>query len=130
MRKPGKAMLASVGGFGLCMLCFAASRHLYLSLATLVAAGMFDQVSVLVRQTLVQMRTPEALRGRVQAVNFLFIGSSNELGEVESGLTAGLLGPVGSVLLGGMAVLVIVSTWAVTFPALRDLPGLGAREKT
>ena len=90
---------------------------------------MFDQVSVLVRQTLVQMRTPEALRGRVQAVNFLFIGSSNELGEVESGLSAGLLGSVGSVVLGGVAVLVIVSTWAVTFPALRDLPGLGAHDE-
>jgi len=129
MRKPGKTMLACVGGFGLCMLCFAASRNLYLSLVALIAAGMFDQVSVLVRQTLVQMRTPEALRGRVQAVNFLFIGSSNELGEVESGLTAGLLGPVGSVLLGGVAVLAIVSIWAVTFPALRDLPSLGARDK-
>jgi len=128
MRKPGKTMLASVGGFGLCMLCFAASGNLYLSLAALMIAGMFDQVSVLVRQTLVQMRTPEALRGRVQAVNFLFIGSSNELGEVESGLTAGLLGPVGSVVLGGVAVLVVVCTWAVTFPALRDLPGLGERE--
>ena len=112
------------------MLCFAASRNLYLSLLALMAAGMLDQVSVLVRQTLVQVRTPEGLRGRVQAVNFLFIGSSNELGEVESGLSAGLLGPVGSVVLGGVAVLVVVSLWAVKFPSLRDLPGLGPREKS
>jgi len=130
MQKPGRIMLACVGGFGLCMLGFAASRNLCLSLLALMAAGMLDQVSVLVRQTLVQVRTPETLRGRVQAVNFLFIGSSNELGEVESGLSAGLLGPVGSVVLGGVAVLVVVSIWAIRFPALRDLPGLGPREKS
>ncbi len=130
MQKPGKIMLACVGGFGVCMLCFAASSNLYLSLLALMVAGMLDQVSVLVRQTLVQVRTPETLRGRVQAVNFLFIGSSNELGEVESGLSAGLLGPVGSVVLGGVAVLVVVSIWAVKFPALRSLPGLGPREKS
>ncbi|HTB22958.1 MAG TPA: MFS transporter [bacterium] len=122
--RPGRAMLWAVGGFGVCMLVFGLSRRLDLSLAALVVSGMLDQISVYVRQTMVQMRTPEALRGRVQAVNFLFIGSSNELGECESGITAGLLGPVGSVLLGGAAVLVVVLGAGRVFPELLHLSSL------
>jgi MFS family permease len=122
--RPGKTMLAAVAGFGLCMLVFARSHSFWLSFGALVAAGMLDQISVYVRQTLVQLRTPEHLRGRVQAVNFLFIGSSNELGEFESGVTAAWLGPVGSVLMGGVAVLLTVGTWSVLFKELRDLDSL------
>jgi MFS family permease len=122
--RPGRAMLWAVGGFGICMLIFGLSRRLDLSLAALLASGMLDQISVYVRQTMVQMRTPEALRGRVQAVNFLFIGSSNELGECESGITAGLLGPVGSVMLGAVAVLVVVLGAGRVFPELLNLPSL------
>jgi MFS family permease len=124
LRKPGRDMLVSVGLFGACMGVFAVSRLLWLSLAALFASGVLDQVSVYVRQTLVQLRTPEALRGRVQAVNFLFIGSSNELGEFESGATAALVGPVASVLLGAGAVLLFVVAWSAYFPALRQLPPL------
>jgi hypothetical protein len=125
--RPGRAMLAAVAGFGACMLVFAWSRNFALSFGALVAAGMFDQVSVYVRQSLVQLRTPEHLRGRVQAVNFLFIGSSNELGEFESGVTAGWLGPVGSVIMGGVAVLLTVATWSVVFKELRQLDSLTPR---
>jgi hypothetical protein len=127
--RPGRSMLLAVAGFGACMLVFAVSANMALSLAALAAAGMFDQVSVYVRQTMVQLRTPEALKGRVQAVNFLFIGSSNELGEFESGVTAGLLGPVGSVLMGGVAVLVVVAAARSIFPELVALPTLDQSPK-
>ncbi len=122
--RPGRAMLFAVAGFGLCMLVFGFSRRLDLSLLALAASGMLDQISVYVRQTMVQLRTPEALRGRVQAVNFLFIGSSNELGEFESGATAAFLGPLGSVFLGGTAVLLVVLAASRLFPELLTLPSL------
>lgn len=122
--RPGRAMLLAVAGFGVCMLVFGWSRRLDLSLAALAASGMFDQVSVYVRQTMVQLRTPESLRGRVQAVNFLFIGSSNELGEFESGVSAAVLGPVGSALMGGAAVLLVVMAAYRVFPELVKLPSL------
>jgi MFS family permease len=124
LRYPGRDMLVAVAGFGACMAVFALSRQLWLSLLALLLSGFLDQVSVYVRQTLVQLRTPEALRGRVQAVNFLFIGSSNELGEAESGLTAALLGAVPSVLMGAGAVLALVGLWAWAFPQLRHLAPL------
>lgn len=129
MRRPGRAMLRCVAGFGLCMLVFAVSRLFWLSMLALLTAGLLDQISVYVRQTLVQTRTPEALRGRVQAVNFLFIGSSNELGEAESGVTAAILGPVGSVLMGGGAVLLVVALWSRYFPALRDLGPMSGKPR-
>lgn len=122
--RAGRAMLGAVAGFGVCMLVFGFSTSFWLSFGALVVAGMLDQVSVYVRQTLVQLRTPEALRGRVQAVNFLFIGSSNELGEFESAVSAGWLGPVGSVLMGGVAVLLAVATWSLLFKELRTLDSL------
>ena len=124
LKRPGRLMLGAVLAFGLCMLAFAVSRHLAGSLLALLGSGLFDQVSVYVRQSLVQLRTPEALRGRVQAVNFLFIGSSNELGECESALSAWVLGPVGSVVLGGVAVLLVVLGAARIFPELRRLKTL------
>jgi MFS family permease len=122
--RPGRAMLLAVAGFGVCMLVFGLSKNFSLSLLVLVVSGVLDQVSVYVRQSLVQLRTPEALRGRVQAVNFLFIGSSNELGACESGLTAAWMGPVGSVLLGGFAVLAVVLGAGRVFPELLHLPSL------
>ncbi len=124
LRRPGRAMLLAVAGFGLCTLAFGLSRSLPLSLLALVGAGVLDQVSVYVRQTMVQLRTPPELLGRVQAVNFLFIGSSNQLGEFESGVTAALLGPVGSVLLGGCAAVGVVAAAAAVFPDLRALDSL------
>ncbi|MGH7441768.1 MAG: hypothetical protein ACREKE_03730 [bacterium] len=122
--RPGRAMLLSVAGFGICTLAFGLSRSMLLSLVALGLAGMLDQISVYVRQTMVQLRTPGALMGRVQAVNFLFIGSSNQLGEFESGVTASLMGPVGSVLLGGFAALIVVALAGAAFPALRNLTSL------
>jgi hypothetical protein len=122
--RPGRAMLFAVGGFGVCMLVFGFSKRLDLSLLALGASGMLDQISVYVRQTLVQLRTPEALRGRVQAVNFLFIGSSNELGEFESRVTAGFMGPVGSAVFGGVAVLAVVLGARRLFPELLHLSSL------
>jgi len=122
--RPGRAMLLAVAGFGVCMLVFGLSGNLLLSLGALGVSGMLDQISVYVRQTMVQLQTPESLRGRVQAVNFLFIGSSNELGECESGITAGFMGPVGSVLMGACAVLVVVAGAGKVFPDLLNLPSL------
>jgi MFS family permease len=115
----GRRMLYCVAGFGVATVVFASSTNLWLSLAALAAAGGFDMVSMVVRQTLVQVTTPDLLRGRVSAVNFVFIGASNELGEFESGLTAALFGTVPAALLGGIGTLTIVALWATLFPELR-----------
>ncbi len=126
-RRTGRLLLGAVAIYGLCMLTFGASSSFALSMAALVVSGAADMVSVVIRQTLVQLETPDAMRGRVSAVNSLFIGASNQLGEFESGATAALLGPVGSVLLGGAGVLLVAALWPRLFPALaqRDtlLPG-------
>jgi MFS family permease len=114
----GKRMLACVAGFGFATIVFAVSSNLWLSLAALAAAGGFDMVSMVIRQTLVQVATPDLLRGRVSAVNFVFIGASNELGEFESGLTAALFGTVRAALLGGLGTLMVVALWARLFPEL------------
>jgi MFS family permease len=124
MRNAGRSMLLAVCGFGLCMITFALSKNFALSLAMLFVSGVMDNISVVVRQTLVQVTTPEELRGRVQAVNFLFIGSSNELGEAESGMAAGALGTVPSVLFGGIAVLFVVAAVNWKWPELRALRSL------
>jgi len=123
-RRMGRRLLLSVAGFGLCMIIFAFSRSFALSFAMLFISGALDNISVVLRHTLVSLRTPESLRGRVTAVNQLFIGSSNELGEFESGLAAQWLGPVAAVAWGGLAVLglVLASIWA--FPALARLDRL------
>jgi len=117
-RRIGRHLIASVAVYGLCMLGFGASTSVALSFAVLLISGAADMVSVVIRQTLVQLETPDAMRGRVSAVNSIFIGASNQLGEFESGATAAWLGPVGSVLLGGAGVLLIAGLWIRVFPTL------------
>lgn len=118
-RRVGKIMLYCVALYGLATLVFALSRSFGLSLFALALTGAFDMVSVVVRQSLVQLDTPNEMRGRVSAVNSIFIGASNQLGEFESGLTAGWFGAVPSVLIGGAGTILIVALWTRLFPALR-----------
>lgn len=126
-RRTGPLLLGSVAVFGLATLVFGLSTSFAVSMVALAVTGAADMVSVVIRQTLVQLETPDAMRGRVSAVNSLFIGGSNQLGEFESGATAAWLGPVGSVVLGGVGVLLVAAAWPRLFPALarRDalLPG-------
>ena len=116
----GKIMLFCVAGFGIFTIVFGVSRSLVLSLISLILVGASDMVSVVVRGTLVQIATPDAVRGRVNAVDMIFIGASNELGEFESGLTAHWFGAVPAVILGGAGTLIVVALWAWVFPELRD----------
>jgi len=125
-RRAGPKMFFAVAGYALATVVFALSRSLALSLAALAALGAFDVVSMVVRQTLVQLVTPNELRGRVSAVNFLFIGASNQLGEFESGVAAAILGPVGAALFGGCAALAVAAAWALLFPQLRKADAIGA----
>jgi MFS family permease len=115
----GLKMFAAVGVYGLSTLVFAFSRSMLLSVLALATLGAADMVSVFVRQSLVQIVTPDAMRGRVSAVSSLFIGASNELGEFESGGMARLLGPVGSAIFGGCGAILVTLLWAWIFPALR-----------
>lgn len=117
-RKVGRTLLLAVAVYGVCMVVFGASTSLVLSLAALGISGGADMVSVVVRQSLVQLETPNEMRGRVSAVNSVFIGASNQLGEFESGATAALLGPVGSVVLGGIGTLIVAVLWLRLFPGL------------
>jgi MFS family permease len=117
-RNVGRKLLLSVAAFGVCMVVFGLSTSFYLSLAALACSGGADMISVVVRQTLVQLETPDAMRGRVAAVNTLFIGASNQLGEFESGVTAAALGPVGSVVLGGIGTVAIAALWRRRFAEL------------
>ncbi len=117
-RQVGRWLIGAVAVFGLSMLVFALSRSFWLSLAALLVSGAADMISVVIRQTLVQLETPDDMRGRVSAVNSIFIGASNQLGEFESGATAALLGPVGSVLVGGVGVLIVAGLWIRLFPSL------------
>ncbi len=117
-RHVGRRMLAAVGVFGVATIAFGFSTHFGLSLVALVITGAADNVSVVTRQTLMQLETPDEMRGRVAAVNSIFIGASNQLGEFESGATAALFGPVGSVVLGGIGTLLVAVTWRHLFPAL------------
>jgi MFS family permease len=117
-RRPGLAMLAAVSGFGVATIGFGLSTTLWLSLACLFLTGVFDSVSVVIRMTLEQMVTPDALRGRVAAVKFVFIGLSNELGAFESGSTAALFGAIPSVVGGGIGTLVVAAIVAWRLPAL------------
>jgi len=121
LERAGRTLLAAVAVFGLCMIGFALSRHVALSLALLAASGMADTVSVIIRSTLLQLLTPEHLLGRVSSVNSIFIGSSNEIGAFESGVAAKLLGTVASVVLGGVATLGVVATVGLRVPELRRL---------
>jgi MFS family permease len=120
-RRSGRALLLSVAGFGLCIIAFGLSRSFLLSLVLLAGSGALDMVSVLVRSTLLQLRVPEALLGRVASINQIFIGSSNEIGAFESGVAARLLGTVPAVVLGGAVTLGVVAVVAWRAPALRRL---------
>ncbi len=117
----GKILLYAVAGFGLCMIGFALSREFWLSMALLIFSGGFDCISVIVRGTLLQTLTPENMKGRVSAVNNIFIGSSNEIGMFESGVAARLLGVVPSVIFGGVMTLLVVGFTAWKAPTLRKL---------
>ena len=117
-RRVGHIMLSAVAIYGVCMVLFGLSTSFVLSLAVLAISGSADMVSVVVRQTLMQIETPNDMRGRVSAVNSVFIGASNQLGEFESGATAALMGPVGSVVVGGIGTLLVAALWLKWFPAL------------
>jgi MFS family permease len=118
-RRPGRVMLWSVAGFGAATIVFGLSKSLGLSLAALATLGGFDMVSVVIRQTLLLTNTPNALRGRVNAVNSVFVNSSNEIGGFESGLVAQLFSPIVSVVSGGIGAILVVCGAAVLWPALR-----------
>jgi MFS family permease len=117
--RAGITMLWAVGGFGVCTIAFGVSRILWLSLLLLILLGASDMISVIIRGTLIQLATPDAMRGRVNAIDMLFIGVSNELGQFESGLTAHWFGTVPSVVIGGIGTLVVIGLWAWIFPELR-----------
>lgn len=121
MRRSGRSLLLSVMGFGVATIVFGISRNVWLSLAMLALTGAFDNVSVVVRSTLIQVRTPDAMRGRVAAVNSVFIGMSNELGSFESGLAARLLGLVPSVIFGGVGSVVVAIACGRAWPELARL---------
>jgi MFS family permease len=117
-RGAGRKIIVAVAVFGAATLVFGLSETLWLSMAALFVTGAADMVSVVVRQTLVQLETPDEMRGRVAAVNSVFIGASNELGEFESGALAAAVGPVGSVVLGGIGTLAVAAAWVRLFPQL------------
>ena len=123
-RNIGRWMFGAVAIFGTATIVFGLSKSFLLSVAALVIIGASDMVSVVVRSTLIQTRTPDEMRGRVGAVNMVFIGASNELGEFESGVTAEWLTPRIAVLVGGIGTCVVVVVWALMFPALRDVDRL------
>lgn len=118
-RRVGMIMFASVAGFGIATLVFAFSNLLWLSLLALFALGAFDMVSMVIRGALVQLDTPDEMRGRVSAVNSIFINTSNQLGEFESGMLAAWVGAVPAAALGGIGTLLVVGLWMAWFPTLR-----------
>jgi MFS family permease len=127
MRRTGSALFAAVAIFGLTMIAFALSRNFFLSLALLTLSGVADNVSVIIRGTLLQTLTPQHLLGRVSSVNQIFIGSSNEIGAFESGVAARLLGTVPSVIFGGIMTLVVVVTmaWSPQLRKMREIDAIG-----
>jgi predicted MFS family arabinose efflux permease len=124
MKHAGKTLLWCVTGFGAATIVFGFSRSLWLSLAMLFMTGVFDSVSVVVRHTLLQLVTPDTMRGRISAVNNIFIGTSNELGALESGLTAALFGPVISVVAGGVGTILVVLGVLSIWPETRKIGAL------
>jgi MFS family permease len=120
----GRTMLWAVAAFGLATIVFAYSTNITLSIAMLIALGAADTISVVIRSSLVQLLTPDAMRGRVNAVNSLFIGASNQLGEFRAGVSAGIMGPVAAVAFGGVGTIAIVLLWSRIFPALRRVDTL------
>jgi MFS family permease len=127
-RRAGLTMLFAVAAFGALTIAFGISHSLILSLVALFLTGAADMVSVIIRATLVQVATPDEMRGRVSAVDMLFVGVSNELGEFESGLTAQWFGTVPAVVLGGVGTLLVIATWAWLFPELRKADQLTVAE--
>jgi MFS family permease len=123
-------MFAAVAIFGAATIVFGLSSSFVVSLLALVVLGASDMVSVVVRQSLVQLQTPDAMRGRVSAVNSLFIGASNQLGEFESGVTAAWFGVVPSVVIGGIGTLLVVFAWMRLFPALAAVDRLDGTAAT
>jgi len=122
--RAGATMLWCVAGFGLCTVIFGVSRSFAISLAALFLVGATDMVSVIVRATLIQVKTPDEMRGRVNAVDMIFIGASNELGQFESGITAQWFGAVPAVILGGIGAIAVTGLWAWMFPQLRRVKEL------
>jgi MFS family permease len=120
-RGAGWKMFLAVAVFGIATIVFGLSRNFYITLAALAVLGASDQISVFVRSALVQYATPDPMRGRVSAVNMLFIGASNELGEFESGLTASWFGTIPAVVIGGIGTLAVVGIWMRLFPPLRNV---------
>lgn len=120
-KNSGKIFLGVVAGFGVSMIVFALSRNFYLSLFALAMSGMFDGISVVIRETILRLYSPEALRGRIASVNWMFISSSNEIGAFESGVAASLIGTIPAVFLGGVVTLFVVAATAVFAPKLRDM---------
>lgn len=120
-KKQGIKLLLAVGGFGLCIIVFGISKWYWLSFGALLVSGVLDGVSVVVRSNIVQLKTPDELRGRVMSVNSMFINSSNEIGQFESGVAAKLMGVIPSVIFGGtMTILVVIATWWKA-PSLKKL---------
>jgi len=119
LKKQGRILMFVVAGFGICIILFGVSRFYWLSFTALVMAGMLDGISVVIRGTVLQLTTPDAMRGRVSSVNSMFINSSNELGQFESGFTARIMGAVPAVIFGGsMTLLVAIISW-IKAPGLR-----------
>jgi MFS family permease len=121
MRRAGPTLLLAVAGFGVATIIFGLSRSFLLSMLMLFVLGGLDGISMIIRSTLVQLRTPDEMRGRVSAVNSVFIDMSNELGGFESGALAALVGPVTAVVAGGVGTVVVVSAVALAWPELRQL---------
>jgi MFS family permease len=121
LKHAGRNLLISVTGFGVCIILFALSTNFYLSLLLLICSGLFDNISVIIRSTTLQLLTPDEMRGRVSSVNSIFVGSSNEIGSFESGLAARLMGLVPSVIFGGSMTLLIAGFTARFAPKLRKL---------
>lgn len=124
MKRAGRTLLWVVSGFGVATICFGLSHWLWLSLVVLFLGGVFDSVSMVIRHTILQLLTPDEMRGRVSAVNNIFIGTSNELGALESGLTAALFGPVISVVAGGIGTILTVVGVSIVWPETRKIGAL------
>ncbi|SHG85077.1 MFS transporter [Winogradskyella jejuensis] len=128
-KNTGKKLLVSVFGFGVCMIIFGASKLMWLSVLALFFSGVFDGISMVVRQTILQLKTPDDMRGRVGAVNSMFVGSSNELGALESGIAAKLFGAPLAVMLGGTITLITVAVMGLKNKPLRNLDLTGDIEE-
>ncbi|NHC42674.1 MFS transporter [Bacillus sp. MM2020_1] len=120
----GLKLFGSLAIFGLATILFAISTNLFVSLIALLLIGGSDVISVVIRSSLVQLQTPDEMRGRVNAVNSLFIGTSNQLGEFESGTVAGLIGTVPAVFIGGIGTIIVAGLWMYLFPSLRKIRSL------